>query len=243
MKNNMLILACLSTTLAHGMETNSENKTDSFSIVSHATNINLARKSLFDIDDKVELIIVGTRQQDTLQKPNPITSFRRRPAVGTITYSPDKIIYEANPYSTKKKLWKDPFKQKMPCDVMSIVEPFVDMECNDFAYGDSTIKNPKSCQQEFANEAIILASEHAMICYQTALEEGVKKEKKSIAITTLGADVGFFPQDKAAELAVTTILEFIKKNHDAYARIELIVKEESVFELYKNLLQQYAENK
>ena len=64
----------------------------------------------------------------------------------------------------------------------------------------------------------------------------------SIALPALSTDVGF-PREQAAPFAVAAILQFIKDFPNAYDRIELFVKKRSEFELYKNILMQYAENK
>ena len=70
-------------------------------------------------------------------------------------------------------------------------------------------------------------------CYQSCLELAVESGIKSIAFCCISTGVFGFPQDKAAEIAVQTVREFLK-THD----IEVIfnVFTEKDFDIYKRLL-------
>lgn len=70
-------------------------------------------------------------------------------------------------------------------------------------------------------------------CYQSCLELAVLNGIKSIAFCCISTGVFGFPQDKAAEIAVQTVREFLK-THD----IEVIfnVFTEKDFDIYKRLL-------
>lgn len=70
-------------------------------------------------------------------------------------------------------------------------------------------------------------------CYQSCLELAILNGIKSIAFCCISTGVFGFPQDKAAEIAVQTVREFLK-NHD----IEVIfnVFTEKDFDIYKRLL-------
>lgn len=70
-------------------------------------------------------------------------------------------------------------------------------------------------------------------CYQNCLELAVQSGVKSIAFCCISTGVFGFPHDKAAEIAVQTVREFLK-THD----IEVIfnVFTEKDFDIYKRLL-------
>ena len=70
-------------------------------------------------------------------------------------------------------------------------------------------------------------------CYQSCLELAILNGIKSIAFCCISTGVFGFPQDKAAEIAVQTVREFLK-THD----IEVIfnVFTEKDFDIYKRLL-------
>lgn len=70
-------------------------------------------------------------------------------------------------------------------------------------------------------------------CYESCLELAAMKGIKSIAFCCISTGVFGFPQDKAAEIAVQTVREFLK-NHD----IEVIfnVFKDADYEIYRQLL-------
>ena len=81
-----------------------------------------------------------------------------------------------------------------------------------------------------------LTEEHCNLlesCYKSCLEIAAENEIKSIAFCCISTGVFGFPQEKAAEIAVQTVREFLK-NHD----IEVIfnVFTEKDYEIYGRLL-------
>lgn len=81
-----------------------------------------------------------------------------------------------------------------------------------------------------------LTEKHRMLlksCYESCLELAVLNRIKSIAFCCISTGVFGFPKDKAAEIAVQTVREFLK-NHD----IEVIfnVFKDADYELYRQLL-------
>lgn len=81
-----------------------------------------------------------------------------------------------------------------------------------------------------------LTEKHRMLlksCYESCLELAVLNRIKSIAFCCISTGVFGFPQDKAAEIAVQTVREFLK-NHV----IEVIfnVFKDADYELYRQLL-------
>lgn len=81
-----------------------------------------------------------------------------------------------------------------------------------------------------------LTNEHCKLlesCYKSCLELAVKNKIKSIAFCCISTGVFGFPQERAAEIAIQTVREFLK-NHD----IEVIfnVFTEKDYEIYRRLL-------
>lgn len=81
-----------------------------------------------------------------------------------------------------------------------------------------------------------LAKKHCELlksCYQSCLELAILNGTKSIAFCCISTGVFGFPQDKAAEIAVQTVREFLKTHE-----IEVIfnVFTEKDFDIYKRLL-------
>ncbi len=81
-----------------------------------------------------------------------------------------------------------------------------------------------------------LTSEHCSLlesCYKSCLEIAAENEIKSIAFCCISTGVFGFPQERAAEIAVQTVRNFLK-NHD----IEVIfnVFTEKDYEIYRRLL-------
>lgn len=264
MKKNILIITCLATTFAHGMEIIPKT----WSIISGTTTINLTRGTLSQANGKTDVMVVGRAQQKTLQ----VSKLGDNLKVGQINYSADCILYEKSKEdesasdddtyksfisstNNKKKLWEKAQKKYICQSLMTIIEPRIQIEhyCNEndqdiegFLYcteRQNTIRQDRSSYHEFLeSKAIEEASKDLITCYLTALNEGFKTSQKSIALSALGTEVGF-PREEATPLAVATILQFIKDFPTAYDHIELFVKKRSEFELYKNILQQYAEKK
>ena len=66
-------------------------------------------------------------------------------------------------------------------------------------------------------------------------------EKKSIAFPPLSTLLGM-PSDKAANIAVASVLNYIKNNSQTYEEIQFVVEEEKDFNYYKNLLDEFMRN-
>lgn len=72
-------------------------------------------------------------------------------------------------------------------------------------------------------------------CYKSCLELAAKSGIRSIAFCCISTGVFNFPQDKAAETAVDTVLSFLKNNSNINQVIFDVYKDEDYI-LYKNLL-------
>ena len=70
-------------------------------------------------------------------------------------------------------------------------------------------------------------------CYESCLELAVANGIKSIAFCCISTGVFGFPQDKAAEIAVQTVREFLK-NHDT--EVIFNVFKDTDYEIYRKLL-------
>lgn len=264
MSKNLLIIACVSTAFAHGME-----EATSLSIVVHGTKINLNKGSVGSADGRVDLMVVGRTQQRTLQQPTlGDSSF-----VGEIRYAPKRIFYEKNKESESasgddtykefdkvdgKRLWKNAFQTTMNCDVMQVIEPcimtreYFDDQKDDYVEGFYYYATQRQDSTEVSricecvgDKAIAQACKDLAVCYNNVLAEGLEKlgakVDKNIALASLSTAVGL-PRDTAAPVAVAAILEFVKNNPKAYSCIELFVKKQLEVESYTALIRQYAEN-
>ncbi len=155
------------------------------------------------------------------------------------------------------KLWESAYQEVVKGEVLSILEPrimsrrYFDKQQDQFVTGFHYYAHRRSLNEEnkYINveengeDAIAQACLDLAFCYKKALIEGWKridkKEKKSIALSALGIDVGF-PRNEAAFVTVTTILEFIKNSSEKFSLIHLFVKKRSDFTRYNELLMQYA---
>lgn len=74
-------------------------------------------------------------------------------------------------------------------------------------------------------------------CYENILRT-IPAENKTIAIAEFGRCL---PDKQRAKIAVTTIINFVKKNQDKYSRIHLLVKDENIFAIYQKMIEEYME--
>lgn len=72
-------------------------------------------------------------------------------------------------------------------------------------------------------------------CYRSCLELASAYGLKSIAFCCISTGEFHFPQQKAAEIAVETVMEFLKTD-TGIERVVLNVFKESDYEIYRNLL-------
>src|SRR5438309_5381932 len=269
MQKNVVIIVSLTTAFAHGMAIVPENKKLSPDITTHNVILTITKKPISSAIG-ADLIVVGRVQQHTLLSPafndnhkvgeieyqkNKII-YQKHPddesASDDDTYQPF-ISSADNP----KKLWKRAQKHTILPDLYTVVEPRIhkepypnekdSLEKGFFYYTERCHQTNKYAYRfhEFTgNEALEQAAKDLKTCYLSALNKYLTFSKRglSIALPALGTEVGF-PRKKAAPIAIATILQFIEDFPTAYDRIELFVKKRSEFELYKKLLQQYAETK
>lgn len=205
MKKSMLLLACIISSFIHTMENNS------WSIVYHGTRITITTGSLFDADNKVDLIVVGKNQQELLHRSTSDKLHDKLYSdLGRIEYSNNKTIYVRDKnsvndtFQSNKQLWTD--KQEMHTKVLSITEPII-------------------TNNSYLTTIILLTT-----CYAHVFEEGLKalsyKKEKRIAFPLLGSACGFSTK-KPIEAATIGINTFIVENPQAYAVIELFVEKKS----------------
>ena len=80
------------------------------------------------------------------------------------------------------------------------------------------------------NEDELLAS-----CYQKSLEIAVNKGVKSIAFPNISTGVYGFPKNRAAKIAIDTVIEFITKKPEI-EKVVFVCFDEENYQLYKNIL-------
>lgn len=73
-------------------------------------------------------------------------------------------------------------------------------------------------------------------CYKSCLQASVGNNIKSIAFCGISTGEFHFPKEKAAEIAIKTIADFLDDNNEKIERVVINVFKEEDFEIYKNLL-------
>jgi len=250
---NKIIYICCCVAYLSGMEE------PHFSVISYGTTINLYKSSLLEASKKVDVLVVGHNHQALLK--NCSYSFN----VGRIQYSNKRIVHEKNidednnNYGVYCLPNQDTLCTHDPLDIILINHLF----CRQFivtepvilsfeSYNDHKIDIsyfveiiddddiPKTYDR-YGHAVLPLAGKHLYACYEYVLAEALEnlgnKKEKSIALSTLSADVGF-PRDIAAFIAVKAVLGFIQDNPAQYTHIDFCVSRESDFNYYKELLSQ-----
>jgi O-acetyl-ADP-ribose deacetylase len=75
--------------------------------------------------------------------------------------------------------------------------------------------------------------------YLNCLKVGMINNLRSIAFSSISTGVYGYPVEKAGEVALNTITEFLKNENHNYEEIDLIVFSDSDNEVYKKLLEKY----
>ena len=81
-----------------------------------------------------------------------------------------------------------------------------------------------------SNEVKLLAS-----CYNTSLEIAVQNNLSSIAFPNISTGVYGFPKEKAAELAINTVTEFLKRN-EIPRQVFFVCFDEENYNIYSEIL-------
>jgi hypothetical protein len=165
---------------------------------------------------------------------------------------PRSIILEGKRFnitdiSATDKISREP----VPGILILIVEPMINTAPNDdksYAYTphrNVTMEDNrtlKSMNYFYGQHAFEEAEKDLKLCYTNLLDGAyimfIKDEKnRSIAFPPLSTLLGI-SHDKAAKIAVATVLEFIKNsiNKDKYSEIQFVVKKQEDFNAYKKLL-------
>lgn len=242
MKKNMFLIASIVTASVCGMET---DKSNVWTITLGGTKINVHKGDILDTyaDDtkKAEIVIVVGQYKQEEHGETRIVGIQ----VGTygvfkrICFTPkqDSINYQ----KARSNHWNFPSRDGIY--FLCITEP-------SFRCYNGKWKYPSSCWAPiFEGDLAMEANcKDLAMCYNIVLDKGIEvlieKNIKNIALPMLGADFKCkgqcIPQDKAAPVAVKSIVEFIKKNRCAYNTIELFVEEDFEFVLYKLLLMRYC---
>ena len=247
-KRGLVVIVVLWSSYLYGMEC-------SALYIYGKTKIHLTKGSPYDCDGKVNCIIFEKNEQQLLYE-----LFADNWLVGHTQIAPKKTVYiyykDTNSYfeddvynscynNLIQKSQENVIEKRLLSMSIEVTEPliFKSQHSGEYYYYaekiDKGVSEYPSGRKYFGAEAIEQASNDLVLCYDNALIAGLRKhggkKKKSIALPALGTAVDF-PREKAALIAVPTILEFIKNNPKGYDRIELLVKKRSEFVLYKELL-------
>jgi O-acetyl-ADP-ribose deacetylase len=80
------------------------------------------------------------------------------------------------------------------------------------------------------NEPELLAN-----CYKNSLQRAVENNIKTIAFPNISTGVYAFPKDKAAQIAINTVSDFLK-NNKKIEKVYFICFDNENYNLYKNIL-------
>ena len=86
---------------------------------------------------------------------------------------------------------------------------------------------------ENGNEANLLAD-----CYKNSLVIAQKYGIRSIAFPAISTGAFRYPKDEAAEIALATVGDFMKKNPDAFNEVHFVLFDEHNYNIYRNLWNQ-----
>ena len=237
MKKSMFGLIILFIACTQAME---EVNPNSWSITLHGTKINLNKGFIGDADDRVDVIVLGRKQQETLIEPwrhikgvryewlpknAPFPTIMKKHQDDESDSDDDTYkIFDPNALQ-EKELWKRASEINSKCETVRIPEPTIVQRNNDVF--EDLLVSLETCYKDILTAII---------------EELDDIKQRKIAIPALSTEVGF-PREKAAPIAIKAIVEFIQNNPNAYAVIELFVKKRSEFKLYQELLEQSAAEK
>ena len=254
MKKNILILACTFISFAHGMETNN------FSIKIYGTIINVTKGPLHVLSNNI--CVVGQHQQQLLEEFSNIGKYYTPGELScshTLNYieniysenSSDDDTYKTFEVENRYKLLGNAQTLDTKSAVIRVTEPCISsagwrrnpqtdklIPIISYTIHRFDKNHKKTCLDFKDDKAIQEASKDLILCYEKALIHGVQHPEKNIAFSTLSADVGF-PRDKAAPIAIKTIITFLKNNPHTYNCITLCVQKRSEFMAYKELLNNY----
>lgn len=270
MIKRILFFTFLFPTSIHSMETNSllEITKKIFNIAYCGTNIHVTKEPLFEISDKVTMTVVGKHQQKMLHyyfvenyEDIGITYFPSSPIYQKYEkYDSDSDDDTYKPYEpcclsdTHKYKLANSKKLKYSHLIAKIIEPCITQTTllnGQKTYQYNVVRKNVNSVNHVAvltfidKTAIEEASKDLTQCYNNVLTIPIKCGplnnciKPTVALPPLGADIGF-PRDKAAPIAITTVLKFIIKNPKAYGTIYFYVKKRSDFARYKLLLMQHT---
>jgi len=206
----------------------------------NATEICLREGSIFDVDGKVDLIVVGKRQQKMLQGTRVVPARSK--------YSNDKIVYvkhDSGSYVHKKEMKSMVWRVAEPQIVRhSYYDEGTGKEGNCAIYTRKQCSYPDCVWSKvlfFGAQALEEALKDVSLYYRKILTEGLHKigKKRSIAISALNIELNAkfgLSYKEVAAVVVKEISDFVKKHSDEYSRIELFLKERCEFDEYDRLL-------
>lgn len=217
------------------------------------TSFSIIRGNMYKYHKEVGCMVVGRNQQRTLQKPDMndwvhTGKIDDEFGLNNIYFlSKNRTITEnKNVYfgiKEKNEIWKVAQKKELQCSLIRIVEPRItfDPVCYYCSKDHPRRKNSFIYMAFYDDRALEEASKDLQICYKKSLKKGLDilkdKQEKKIALAALSTDMGL-SEDKAVTATFKAIVEFIRENSE-YRSIQLFVKRDSEFELYKELAENY----
>jgi hypothetical protein len=245
----ILVVACLSTALLHGMEP--IQRYNNYCFYYKNTNIYITTRSLFEVNRDVNCIVVGYHEQNMFIKDK----FHKK------YVQPEGNVFNASGCDIRQKNKEYGYSFTTTNNiVLKAVEPRVVQEKS------SQHKKSKKtkCNNTTSNTIPIVSEDTKAIldgCYRRSLhlclmihdeQEEIEDKKdikshwfskeKNIAFANLGVAVGF-PRKEAATIAVTSIRKFITKYPKVYDKICFIVETQDELDLYRKLFEEEEQEK
>ena len=244
MKNDkMFFVGIIFTSLSYSMEQPLEAPAK--------PKICIKKGSIYDADGTVDIIVVGLREQQRLNRTFHLVDEKGDTidTVGAVQFMKPHVAYvnimkpEDDSDSKEETIYhpceilkhKDYnyYQKNMNSRTLVVVEP--KMRNTGYTNQREEYLYVKNQHVFYGEPALSAAKVDLFSCYNNILEKGLQelgdKKDKSIAIPTLSTSVGF-PRNVAAITALATISAFVKNNPYAYSRIELFVKKHSEYNRY-----------
>jgi hypothetical protein len=220
-------------------------KEKNWGLTAYGTKINLHKEDMLnfyaDETKKAEIVIVvGQYKQEELGETSEIGN----PTGTCCSMKSVRFTPKENSNNYQKACsnhWQ--FLRRDGINFLSITEPQV-IKYKGYRWEYCRYKGLFETEEYAEDEALKEGCKDLDLCYTKVLDEGLKivaeKQCKNIALPRLSAESKYteqcMPKDRAAQVATKTIFEFIKKHPNAYNCVELFVKEDFEFDMYKGLL-------
>ena len=211
----MMVVVCLSIVFLHGME----NK-NTLNFLIAQTTIQLTKGNIYDVDGKVDFIVVGRVQQGMLRDGCYVDVRKvgkvNKGCISSVYIKNKKFdsasgddTYKSCGFYTEHELSQCVYQQKLQSKILRVVEPRISKRTTDreeyyfyYRWREGLLKQCRG------HEAVEEALKDLAVCYTNVLVKGCKelqeKELKNITLSVLGIDVGL-PKEELKSIALPAL--------------------------------------